>query len=423
MKNSYRHVWLAGILVVVVSTGASGAAVFDMDVVKINGGFMFPAKEITVVPGDNFEVRFSFKGWAPDGLIGYQARILAESLESGECGKLELHEVSCTDDDDCFGEAACQLDDVCECLAAVYVDTSVRDWVFTDPVPPYSPNGFGSGDCESAAALEGGYKVGGVTINIGQGQADLGINYYAGTLILQVPDSGINGDFLIEINPSPNSTNARKVGSLAVDVDASATLLVHVNGECDPGGDCPEGAVTFVDPVDGAFDARQPHAVNSATPLLGYDTFEVTAPVGALESCWTLCETDNNPSVHLGLAANDIAGVVDNGGGSYTITLDRAITHGEVTTLTYTSDLAATTTGTFRYMPADVNDDGTSAPADILSLIDSLNGVTPRPAEQTDADRDGTPAPADILRVIDLLNGAGEFEPFLNVTLDETGCP
>ena len=56
-------------------------------------------------------------------------------------------------------------------------------------------------------------------------------------------------------------------------------------------------------------------------------------------------------------------------------------------------------------------------------MIDSLNGVIPLPDSQVDMDRDGTPASADILRVIDLLNGAGEYEPFNGVCLDEAGCP
>ena len=192
---------------------------------------------------------------------------------------------------------------------------------------------------------------------------------------------------------------------------------------CAPPPPCPDGVVTFVDPIDGMFDARQPHTPAAATPMMGIDTFVVTAPAGGSDACWSLCETDNNPVVHPGVAPNGIASVVDNGGGSYTITLDHPIMHGELTTLTYTSGTAVTSTGSFYYMPGDVNDDGTAAPADILSLIDSLNGVTPLPDSQTDADRDGTPAPADILRVIDLLNGAGVFAPYLNVTMDPVGCP
>ncbi len=215
----------------------------------------------------------------------------------------------------------------------------------------------------------------------------------------------------------------------------SCDIEVGTSEDCQPDGipdecgggceGCADGDVTFDDPVDGFIDALQPHPVSSTTPLQGIDTFHVTAPALAGDpTCWALCETANNTAVHLGIGLNDIAGITDNGDGTYTITLDRSIAHGEVTTLTYTSESGSTVvTGTFYYMPGDANADGTSAPADVLAVIDSLNGVTPLPDSQVDMDRDGTPAPADILRVIDLLNGANAFEPFVNVTIDPTGCP
>ena len=191
---------------------------------------------------------------------------------------------------------------------------------------------------------------------------------------------------------------------------------------------CGDGPVAYVDPADGLWDARQPHPVDSTTPQ-GYSTFEVTAPERADAAdggCWQLCETNNNPDLHLGLAANSIVSVVDNGGGSYTITLDRPIAPGEVTTITYDNTGyggVTTTTAVFSYLPADTDGDGTAAPADILAVIDSLNGVVPLPDSQVDMDRDGDPAPADILRVIDLLNGAGDFVIWLDAQIDPTGCP
>ena len=75
------------------------------------------------------------------------------------------------------------------------------------------------------------------------------------------------------------------------------------------------------------------------------------------------------------------------------------------------------------YLPADVSGDRTSAPVDILDLIDHLNGVRV-PALgiwQCDIDRSNLCAPADILSEIDLLNGAGAFDPWLGRTLPE--CP
>ncbi len=62
------------------------------------------------------------------------------------------------------------------------------------------------------------------------------------------------------------------------------------------------------------------------------------------------------------------------------------------------------------YLPADVNGDATSSPADILVLINSLTGVSVRAIESTDINRSGLAESSDILRLIDLLNGAGAFD-------------
>jgi hypothetical protein len=198
--------------------------------------------------------------------------------------------------------------------------------------------------------------------------------------------------------------------------------------------ECEDGDVTWVDPTVGIIDplvgwvdARQPHPVDNATTLQGLSAITVYAPGGAdIVDCWTLCETNQNPAMHPpGLPANDIAGIADNGDGTFTLTLDRAIMPGEVTELTYTST-SGTTVSSCRFIahPADVDVDETSAPADILAVINSLNGVIPLPDNLVDLDRDGEAAPADILRVIDLLNGAGAFEVWLDVTVDhDAPCP
>ena len=75
------------------------------------------------------------------------------------------------------------------------------------------------------------------------------------------------------------------------------------------------------------------------------------------------------------------------------------------------------------YMPADVNVDRTSAPSDILAVIDNLNGVVdpPFPLWQCDVDRSGVCGPPDILRVIDLLNGAASYRSYLNLSM--VACP
>ena len=64
-----------------------------------------------------------------------------------------------------------------------------------------------------------------------------------------------------------------------------------------------------------------------------------------------------------------------------------------------------------------------SSTVDILKIIDILNNVMTPPwgTASCDTDRSGICGPADILRVIDLLNGADVYDPWLGRTLPV--CP
>ncbi len=115
------------------------------------------------------------------------------------------------------------------------------------------------------------------------------------------------------------------------------------------------------------------------------------------------------------LAAPTVAVVEHVGPQTVRVLLSDMIEPGAWTTVTHNSCGAITRVG---YLPGDVNSDGTSAPVDILRLIDALNGVgDPRAIWSTDVDRSGIAGPPDILRVIDLLNGAGIYEMWLNRSL------
>ena len=169
---------------------------------------------------------------------------------------------------------------------------------------------------------------------------------------------------------------------------------------------CSSGEITWLDPPNGVIDAGQPHALNDPEALQGIDAVMIEGPAGAGDACcWSLCETDFGNHT-----TNAIAGIEDHGDGVFTIHLDRPITPGAVTTLTYRG---SDSTGTFMAHPGNVDGDVATAPADILALIDCLNGV-PNTClwgpYSCDTDRDGTCAPADILRVIDLLGGAATFD-------------
>ncbi|UCE59602.1 MAG: hypothetical protein JSU63_19430 [Phycisphaerales bacterium] len=194
---------------------------------------------------------------------------------------------------------------------------------------------------------------------------------------------------------------------------------------CDPDpcpAGCPNGPLTWVNPADGVVDARQPRDISDGTVLQGIDAFEVQAPIGADSTCWSVCETLAEGT------ANEIASVVDDGAGNYTITLNRRITPGAVTKVTYTPVSDPVSAGTFVSLPADSNGDGVSNTSDILSLIDCcLNAVcTPTHGLYScDIDQSEIVNTADILRLIDLLNGAGQFVKPWNLESEYDGgeCP
>jgi len=73
-------------------------------------------------------------------------------------------------------------------------------------------------------------------------------------------------------------------------------------------------------------------------------------------------------------------------------------------------------------LPADVDGNGAATPADLLPLIDALNGITALEEYQCDIDLSNHCTPADVLGVIDLLNGAGFDEAYDNVTMP-VACP
>ncbi|MGB2986198.1 MAG: hypothetical protein WBE26_09975, partial [Phycisphaerae bacterium] len=145
--------------------------------------------------------------------------------------------------------------------------------------------------------------------------------------------------------------------------------VLKVNIECP---DCPVGPVTFVDPPDGVIDARRPHPPDDSTPTAreGIRKIAVQGQEGLnIKDCWTFCETAEDGS------ANDIDYFVNNGGGAYDIHLVRSISTGEVTTLTYEDDDGNVYRGVFTSHPANTDYDGVSDAADVLAIIDYINGV------------------------------------------------
>jgi hypothetical protein len=169
--------------------------------------------------------------------------------------------------------------------------------------------------------------------------------------------------------------------------------------------DCPNGPVTFSSPVSGTVDARQPHPPDNASARQGIDTLVVEGPPGAgMNRCWSLCETASVPF------PNDIADVVENGDGTFTVLLDRPMTANAVTTISYIGMNGVETRGVFHAHPANSDGNAFANGADLATIIDALGG-TPGPygLYSTDINHSGNTTAADMLRAIDLLNGGDEF--------------
>lgn len=121
-----------------------------------------------------------------------------------------------------------------------------------------------------------------------------------------------------------------------------------------------------------------------------------------------------------GVAAPTIANVTDDGGSTATLHLSGPIEAGAWTCFTHDTSGTETCLG---FLPGDANGDLFSGPADILEVIDNLNGIAVPALEfwQCDVDRSGVCGAPDILGVIDLLNGAGSFDVWNGASLG--ACP
>ncbi|MGB2985790.1 MAG: hypothetical protein WBE26_07895, partial [Phycisphaerae bacterium] len=197
---------------------------------------------------------------------------------------------------------------------------------------------------------------------------------------------------------------------------------------------CPEAKIVAARPDDGTLDARQPHEPHSLLPRQGIGaptgpqgligepiTIVLDPPLTGLEHCFRLCETQ----VDWLLGPNWITSVTDMGGGRYDMFLHHAITAGAVTTIEY---MGSGSFVEYTAHPANANADIVSSPDDILSLINCcLRGtcIPPWGHYSCDVDHSHRAAPADILRVIDLLNGADTYNPWLGTPrpVNNMMCP
>jgi len=171
------------------------------------------------------------------------------------------------------------------------------------------------------------------------------------------------------------------------------------------------------DPAHCAIDARVPWPQGQQSQKRGFQTITLTfdRAAGATEDSPSDYTVQQFPP----LVPTVIQSVVI-GGNDATITFTLPILPKRWTCVMHN---ASQTRRCLGFLPADANGDRTSAPVDILEIIDNLNGVRNPPLAifQCDIDRSALCAPADILTEIDLLNGASGYPNYNGSTLD--ACP
>jgi hypothetical protein len=171
-------------------------------------------------------------------------------------------------------------------------------------------------------------------------------------------------------------------------------------------------------PPNCAVDARYPTGLNDGCRTrFGFDAVNVAFNCDPSQAV----PTDLSEYRVTGIGAPDVLSVRQVGAtNSVVIELDRPIPVGQWTCIEHIESGSKTCLG---YLPADVNGDLAATPVDILRIIDDLNEVVLPSLEswQCDVDRSGRCAPADILAVINLLNGVECFHMWLGQRLPD--CP
>jgi len=185
---------------------------------------------------------------------------------------------------------------------------------------------------------------------------------------------------------------------------------------------CPQGTIRWLDAPAALFDARRPHPRGSTSPAEGLQTLRFEAPDGfnRLE-CWTICE-----SATLG-AANRVASILRDADRTFTLTLARPITRGAVTRVSYRDDLSQKQFVELTSHPGNADADLVAGAGDVAALRSEFEGIPSLPPgpQRRDIDRSGLPTPADLLELIDLLNGTSAYTPWNGTSRPtlKTACP
>ena len=463
--------WCAGLLIAGTTVQAEQGALISLRAVKINptctaglvgqicggdrqcdtgpltfdgqcGGGITPTNTVSANPGDIIVAEAFGSNWSPtgQGLRSFQVAIDSTGYTSGggrivplgwkgppdnvfceedadcpsgmwcQTNRQKCEAVICTSDPDCPPEyPVCRPEERCTGAnhhpeRGAFADEfrfDELDWVF---------QGCGTHGAVDMGTLD--YRYGWLldANSLGCAPTYAAEEKYLSTLVLVVPEDAC-GIFIIPLVPNPATAM----------VDSNAQYIKPLKTESltiDIGTICP-CFITGSTPDDCALDGRQP-----------------SEPDGTLEAGWSEMQIEfDQPCLSCGFSSGrfsvsqipafgfppiSISDVECTGLYTATVTLSRTIS---TNTWTCVRDVVTNGEVCVGYLPGDSDKDSTSDEADLLNLIDCLNGDATCEIHQCDMDRSGLCGPADLLREIDLLNGAEMFDPWNGERIERFGNP
>lgn len=197
----------------------------------------------------------------------------------------------------------------------------------------------------------------------------------------------------------------------AAGVNVVANLTVNVSVGCPN-----EAGIASSVPANCSHDARRPHAPGAPGTLQGHNSIALTLASG----CTGASPGDFAVACVPAGAPCPTISTVNTVAQTATVTFSSVIPAGKWTCVTHNASNDQVCIGS---LPGDVSGNRTTAPADILDLIDHLNGVRvpPLAINHCDMDRSNACAPADIISLIDMLNGTNGYIVWNGMTL--AACP
>ena len=369
--NFIRTGLLAGLMALALSLEGTVAVgqtpTYSIEAIEVNGIPVpgGPAHHVTVTVGDVITAKFFVRDWSPNGEIlrAYQLKIDDASYATGEQGVVQPVDFQMNPDMD----------------PNAFIDESDPQWVHRGlPTIPLTDT------------VNLGYRWLSVLIDPSRAPASAqdGKKYSCGT---------------VKLKPSPNATGTF---TIALAEDASVSYLLSMENEqilpmeyerlvVDVQPTTRWRRVLSSDPPDGSVDARRPS--KSASSAGSWSTFRLAfnSDCGQLTpDDFTVDDGAPNPPRIQRVSAR---------GATLAVTLDRPIRLGAWTTITHKNSGTFTRLGCF---PGDVNHDGKADAADLIILLDALNGGRKLADYQADIDGNGKLGPGDVLQLLDVISEA-----------------